>query len=116
MHPRTPKLLEDIRSAGAFIAEVTANLDLARYSHDRLLRNAVERNFEIIGEAMGRLARVDAEVAAAIPGHAQIIAFRNVLAHGYDIVDHALVWNAVERQLPALLEQVGRLLEQAPPP
>lgn len=56
MHPRSPKLLEDIRDAAAFIGEVTSGRQLAQYSADRLLRQAVERNFEIIGEAIKRLA------------------------------------------------------------
>jgi len=49
MHARSPKLLEDIRDAAAFIGEVTHSRTLAQYSADRLLRQGVERNFEIIG-------------------------------------------------------------------
>ena len=111
MHPRSPKLLEDIRDAAAFIVEVTAGRQLAEYSADRMLRQAVERNFEIIGEeAIKRLAHHDPATAARIGSHAQIIAFRNVLIHGYDLVDHALVWNAIEQQLPALQRDVDSLL------
>ena len=110
MHPRSPKLLEDIRDAAAFIVEVTADRGLAQYSADRLLRHAVERNFEIIGEAVKRLAQHDPKTVAKIGSYSQIIAFRNVLIHGYDLVDHALVWNAVEQQLPALLRDVELLL------
>jgi uncharacterized protein with HEPN domain len=54
MQPRTPKLLEDIRDAAAFIADVTRNVDEADYQQNRLLRQSIERNFEIIGEAMRR--------------------------------------------------------------
>jgi hypothetical protein len=69
MHARSPKLLEDIRDAAAFIGEVTQSRTLAQYSADRLLRQGVERNFEIIGEAVKRLAQVDPDSAAhcAIP-------------------------------------------------
>ena len=56
MHPQSPKLLEDIRDAAAFIGEVTKGKSLTDYSADRLLRQAIERNFEIIGEAIKRLA------------------------------------------------------------
>ena len=56
MHPRSPKLLEDVRDAAAFIREVTTGVSLAQYSANRLLRHAVERNFEIIGEAVKRRA------------------------------------------------------------
>ena len=64
MHPRSPKLLEDIRDAASFIGEVTAGLSIAEYSANRLLRQAVERNFEIIGEAVRRLASQDPDTAA----------------------------------------------------
>ena len=89
MQPKTPKLLDDVRDAAAFIRQVTDGKTLGVYGADRLLRQAVERNFEIIGEAISRLARVDPDIAARIGDHPQIIAFRNVLIHGYDLIDHA---------------------------
>ena len=76
----------------------------------------MERDFEIIGEAIKRLAHHDPATASRIDAYAQIIAFRNVLIHGYDLVDHALVWNAIERQLPALQRDVQSLLGQAASP
>ena len=110
MHPRSPQLLEGIRDAAAFILEVTHEVTLARYVDDRLLRQAVERNFEIIGEAIKRLATVDPDTASTIDQHQQIMAFRNVLIHGYDLVDHALVLGTAQAQVPRLLTQVERLL------
>lgn len=50
---RTPKTLEDIRDAVSFILAATEGETLEDYSEDRLLRQAIERNFEIIGEAVG---------------------------------------------------------------
>jgi uncharacterized protein with HEPN domain len=114
MQPRSPKLLEDIRDAAAFIREVTKGRSLADYGADRLLRQAIERNFEIIGEAIKRLALHDAETAARIDDYRQIIAFRNVLIHGYDLVDHALVWSTIESQIPTLLHDVETLLASKP--
>jgi uncharacterized protein with HEPN domain len=110
MQPQSPKLLEDIRDAAAFIREVAKGKSLADYDVDRLLRQAVERNFEIIGEAIKRLASHDAETAARINDYRQIIAFRNVLIHGYDLVDHVLVWSTIENQIPTLLRDVETLL------
>lgn len=75
-----------------------------------MLRHAVERNFEIIGEALKRLAERDPQIAARIGDHRQIIAFRNVLIHGYDLVDHALVWDTIESHVPILLRDVERLV------
>jgi uncharacterized protein with HEPN domain len=89
---------------------VAKDKSLVDYGTDRLLRQAIERNFEIIGEAIGRLAQNDAETAARINDYRQIIAFRNVLIHGYDLVDHALVWSAIESQIPILIYNVETLL------
>ena len=114
MHARSSKLLEDIRDAVAFVGEVMQGRTLAQYSADRLLRQAVERNFEIIGEAVRRLVQVDLACAEGIAQYPQIIAFRNILIHGYDLVDHALVWSTVQTQLPALLRNVQALLAQRP--
>ena len=114
MHARSSKLLEDIRDAAAFVGEVMQGRTLAQYSADRLLRQAVERNFEIIGEAVRRLVQVDLACAEGIAQYPQIIAFRNILIHGYDLLDHALVWSTVQTQLPALLRNVQALLAQQP--
>jgi uncharacterized protein with HEPN domain len=59
MHPKAPKLLEDVRDAAAFIREAVRGKTLHDYQHDRLLRQAIERNFAIIGEAMNRLTQHD---------------------------------------------------------
>ena len=110
MQPRSAKLLEDVRDAADFIREAVQGKTLADYRTNRMLRQAVERNFEIIGEALKPLAAHDPETCARIGEHRQIIAFRNVLIHGYDLVDHALVWSTIETQVPALLTQVELLL------
>lgn len=116
---RTPKTLEDIRDAASFILEATEGKTLEGYSgdrlDDRLPRQAVERNFEIIGEARGRLVRDDPKTASRIGEYERIIAFRNVLIHGYDLVDDDLVWDAVRNKLPVLpvlLAEVEKLLEE----
>ena len=110
MQPRSAKLLEDVRDAAAFVREVTQDRALADYQRDRLLRQAVERNFEIIGEAIKRLAQHDPLAAAGITDTGPIIAFRNILIHGYDLLDHALVWSTIEHQVPTLLREVEACL------
>jgi uncharacterized protein with HEPN domain len=110
MQPKTPKLLEDIRDAAAFISEAVRDKTINDYHGDRILRQAIERNFEIIGEAMKRLAQHDPDSVAEIGDYRQIIAFRNILIHGYDLVDHRLVWSTIQQQLPALLRDVAALL------
>lgn len=112
---RTSKTLEDIRDAAAFILEATGGKTGDDYAQDRLLRQAVERNFELIGEAMGRLAREDPATTSRIGEHKRIIAFRNVLIHGYDLVDDELVWDTVQQKVPALLAEVEELLKVESP-
>jgi len=104
------------RPAGASVPKVKVELTdgktLEVYRADRLLRQAVERNCEIIGEAVSRLARIDPDIAARIGEHPQIIAFRNVLIHGYDLIDDAQVWQVITQDLPSLEQQVTDLLRE----
>lgn len=76
-----------------------------------MLRAAVERQFEIIGEALRRLLTEDPSTATRISEHARIIAFRNILAHGYADIDDRIVWGIVESNLPSLLAEVESLLK-----
>ncbi len=114
MLPESPKLLHDIRTAAAYVLEKTEGKSLEDYTTDDLLRPAVERHFEIIGEALNRLAKLDPATAGRITDAAQIIAFRNVLIHGYDAIDDSRVWDAIQHSLPALHSQVTTLLDQEP--
>ena len=91
MHADARKLLWDAREAAERIARFTTGKTFAEYEADDYFRSAVERQFEIIGEAFGQLRRVDPATAAAIPELPRIVAFRNVLIHGYASVDNKLV-------------------------
>ena len=104
------KFLFDIRSAADLLAEFLAGKTFADYQRNAMLRAAVERQFEIIGEAVSQLARLDEELAAHITNYRRVIAFRNILIHGYSDVDDALVWDVVETNLPLLRHEVERLL------
>ncbi len=110
MQPDSPKYLEDIRDAAAFVLEETRESNLQHYLENRLLRQAVERNFEIIGEALNRLRRADPATADQIGETPRIVAFRNILAHGYDTIDHEIVWHLIRQDLPDLLLTVENLL------
>ncbi|HUT35509.1 MAG TPA: HepT-like ribonuclease domain-containing protein [Planctomycetota bacterium] len=110
MQLEAKKLLEDMRQAATLILEFTAGKAFDDYACDALLRSAVQRQFEIIGEALSRLARRDPATASRITERRQVVSFRNVLIHGYDIVDDQVVWDVVCHKLPTLLAEVKALL------
>ena len=112
MRLESKKLLEDIRQAAALILDFTEGKMLNDYSDDSMLHSAVERKFEIIGEALNRLAKTDSDTAAKITHLERIISFRNVLVHGYDIVEDPIVWDVMVNDLPGLYEQVNNLLAE----
>jgi uncharacterized protein with HEPN domain len=91
-------------------------LDATGYKANALVRSAVERQFEIIGEALNRLSQVDPEVAARVPDLPEIVSFRNVLIHGYATIDHARVWEITSDSIPMLQETVTALLAELGPP
>ncbi len=102
--PHDPyKLLHDIIDAAEFILDQTRNRTLAEYESNRMLRGAVERNFIIIGEAMSRLVRDDPNKVRALGNYPQIIGFRNVVVHGYDVIEDAIVWGIVQNEIPRLI-------------
>jgi uncharacterized protein with HEPN domain len=92
------------------VVDDTAGLTYEAYAGDRATRQAVERSFEIIGEAMRRIERHDPETAALFPEARELIGLRNVLLHAYDGIDHAQVWLAITAQLPALLARVEEMI------
>jgi uncharacterized protein with HEPN domain len=97
------------------ILEFTRGRTKADYLRDRMVRAAVEREFEIIGEALGQLAKLDADFARRIPDLPRIVAFRNILIHGYAMVDNETVWRAVHENLPDLRTVLTILLEREKP-
>lgn len=110
---RDPRaFLWDVREAALAIQSFTTGMDAAAYAANPMAQAAVERKFEIIGEALNQLSKLDAAVAARIPDLAQIVAFRNQLIHGYATVNVSTVWNITQTALPALRDAVQGLLDE----
>jgi uncharacterized protein with HEPN domain len=96
------KCLQDVLLAAQDIEDFLSGLDYAQYASSSMIQAAVERKIEIIGEALNRISRLDESIVSKLHQYKRIIGFRNVIAHGYDIVDPELVWDAVENHLPSL--------------
>lgn len=107
--------LRDVIEASDAIARFVKGADEVSYQQDELLHSAVERKFEIVGGALSQLSKLDPQLAARIVRLREIIAFRNVLIHGYAAVQHDRVWDIAQRSLPALRQSVAELLQELSP-
>ena len=110
MQLESKKYLYDILRSAGLAADFIAGKSFADYAADAMLRSAVERQLEIVGEALAQLARTDPAVAARISEYRRIIAFRNILIHGYADLDHRIIWNVLEMKLPVARREAEALL------
>jgi uncharacterized protein with HEPN domain len=110
MQLESKKILEDIRLAAAHILDFTSGKTFDGYANSEMLQSAVERQFEIIGEALNRLSKIDPDTVSKISRFQRIISFRNILIHGYDVVENTVVWDVIQQDLPKLHRQVQNLL------
>ena len=110
MLPEARAYLHDIEQAAILIDQFRGNKSFDDYLSDVLLRSAVERQLEIIGEAVSKLSAIDPTTAARLTGRRRIIALRNILIHGYARVDDRVIWNILDQNLPVLHAEVGVLL------
>jgi uncharacterized protein with HEPN domain len=83
--------------------------DFNVYMTDKMLRRAVEREFEIIGEAMNRIEKLDSTIT--ISSKKLIISMRNRVIHGYDKIDNEIIWGTIVRHLPTLKIEIEQLLK-----
>jgi uncharacterized protein with HEPN domain len=111
--PNIKKHLYDLLAASQSIQAYTGSLQKSDYLARDMVQAAVERKLEIIGEALNRIGREDEEYLHQIPNYRRIIGFRNILAHGYDVIDQEIVWDVVQNHLPALQEVVMRLMDES---
>lgn len=105
------KLLVDIIES---INSIDEHLDRERilevYLNNKTKRRAVEREIEIIGEATNKLLKINPKIAIS---YARVIVnLRNKVIHSYDSVDDILIWKIIMKDLPSLLEEVNKLLNE----
>lgn len=101
-------IFESIESIENYLGD---KRDFNIYLGDKMLRRAVEREFEIIGEALNRIDKIDSSLE--ISSKKQIISMRNRVIHGYDEIDNEIVWGTINRHLPILKKEVGVLLNKS---
>ena len=111
MQPEALKLLLDMTAAADRLAAISDGRILQEYLSDQEFRWAVERGFEIIGEALTQLRKIDAPLSEKISDFRKIISFRNVLIHGYSQIDDGKTWDILQNNLPALRGELKVLTE-----
>lgn len=84
--------------------------NFGNYEANKLLRRGVERELEIIGEAVNRILKVDSQID--ISDAKRIVNLRNWVIHAYDSVDNIIIWGIIDKDLPLLKKQVLNLLNR----
>jgi uncharacterized protein with HEPN domain len=116
MRPEVRKYLYDMQQACERIAAFVSAKTADDYRGDVLLQSAVERQFQIIGEALSQALKIAPLLAGALSDTKRIIAFRNILVHAYAAVSNDVVWGILGTDLPVLRREVEGLLAQSEPP
>lgn len=111
--PEVRKYLFDIEQACRLLAEFSNGKTFADYQSDALLRSAVERQFEIVGEALNQAIHLDPDLAQQLSDSSRIISFRNRLIHAYASIANEVVWGVLEANLSKLHHEVRELLGDA---
>ena len=114
MHTYPDVYLEHALRALRQISKFLAQRSLTEYLSDELCQSAVERQLEIVGDALGQLRKLDTVLFSRIPDGDLIVAFRNVLAHGYATLDHRRVYDIASTRIGELQNIVEQLLKEIP--
>jgi uncharacterized protein with HEPN domain len=96
------------------VSKFLGNRSLGDYLADDLCQSAVERQLEIAGDALGQLRKLDIALFGKIPDGDLVVAFRNVLAHGYATLNHRRVYEIASSRSAELLKTLDTLLSQLP--
>ena len=83
--------------------------DFIKYQSDIKTKRAVERDIEIIGEAINRILKQDPNIS--IDNARNIVGTRNKIIHSYDNISDELIWSIIIVHLPLLKEEVKRIIE-----
>lgn len=104
--------MNDILESAQAIQIYVKGFTLETFSHDRKTFSAVIREFEIIGEAVGKLPNEIKQQYPNVPWQ-DIKDFRNILTHEYFGIDLEIVWKVIHDELPLLFDVVQDLLSRS---
>ncbi|MFT4052708.1 MAG: DUF86 domain-containing protein [Microbacterium sp.] len=113
MRPEAGAHLWDAAEAARLVHEFARGKTEADFASDLVVRSAVERQLEILGESLNRLRRDDADTAARVPDLDRIVGMRNILAHEYGAIDYEIVWRAATAGVSALILVLDKLVDEA---
>ena len=104
------KFLQDMLVAARSIQDYVRGKTLDDYLESKNLRDSVNWNFCVVGEALSQLKRMDVEAAEEITDHWKIIGLRNQLIHGYAVINNRITWNIIDEKLPILIDELEKML------
>lgn len=114
MRPKTMSCLADTRLASERIVALTTETTLEEFRRDWQKSAAIERQYEILGEALARIRSLEPAVADEVPQGTRIIEMRSFIAQGYDAVESMLLWDTAVRDLPGLIAWLDASLPRHP--
>ncbi len=110
--PHDPeKYLYDASQAAKLITKFIENKSFSDYISDQLLQSGVERQLIIAGEALNKLSKISPDLLLRISSGKNIISFRNLAGHGYDVLDNETIWGIVKAHVPILQRDIEILLK-----
>lgn len=110
MEIKTKKLLFDVLTAIKNIENyIGEDKRFEKYDSEPILQHAVERNIEIIGEAVNKILGLQPDIS--ITNSRRIVDARNKIIHGYDSIENTQIWGIIILHLPLLKDEVKQLLE-----
>jgi uncharacterized protein with HEPN domain len=108
--PEAQDPLESVLKAGRLIVEWTAGVNEHRLWADKQMRAAVERQFEVIAEALIRLRELDEQTWHAIEDAGRAVRLGEAIRRDFDSIDYGSLWRATRNKLPAMLRQIEDVL------
>ncbi len=104
--------LHDAVSACGLIIKFSEGISLQEYQENLMVKSAVERQFEILGEALNRIKKIDPELLNELSDWQRIISFRNVIVHAYDVIDDEIVFLVIKDKIPLFLENLTKIISR----